>query len=76
MRPAGQLSSQVREASASARYFRSTLPRAGPATQVIEGSVPAPLLSSHRRDWDGLTRAAREYVDAIAGARASEKGAL
>jgi 2-dehydro-3-deoxyphosphogluconate aldolase/(4S)-4-hydroxy-2-oxoglutarate aldolase len=28
------------------------------------------------RDWDGLTRAAREYDDAIAGARASEKGAL
>jgi AraC family transcriptional regulator len=55
MRPAGQLSSPLRDAVASARHFRSTPPRPGPATQVIEGNVPAPLLSSSSRDWDGLT---------------------
>ena len=54
MRPARELSSDV-EPLASIRRFRSTPARTQPATQVIEGTVPAPLLSSRLRDWNGLT---------------------
>jgi AraC family transcriptional regulator len=54
MRPARELSAQP-EPLAPVQRLRGSPARSQPATQVIEGAMPSPLLSSRLREWNGLT---------------------
>ena len=54
MLPARELLSEPNPLD-SIQRVRPTSARSQPATHVIEGAMPTPLLSSQLRDWNGLT---------------------